>query len=36
MHYVSHDAAQVKALADRVVMLEAGRVTASGGTELLS
>jgi molybdate transport system ATP-binding protein len=33
--YVSHDANEVKRLATRVVMLEDGRVTATGGVELL-
>jgi molybdate transport system ATP-binding protein len=33
--YVSHDAAEVRRLATRVVMLEAGRVVATGGVELL-
>ena len=33
--YVSHDAAEVKRIASRVVRLDAGRVTATGGTELL-
>ena len=36
MIYVSHDAAEVKRIASRVVRLEAGRVTAAGGVELLS
>jgi molybdate transport system ATP-binding protein len=35
MVYVSHDAAEVKAVASRVVMLDEGRVTATGGVELL-
>jgi molybdate transport system ATP-binding protein len=35
MIYVSHDAAEVKRLATRVVMLEDGKVTATGGVELL-
>ena len=35
MVYVSHDAAEVKRIATRVVMLEAGCVTATGGVELL-
>jgi molybdate transport system ATP-binding protein len=34
--YVSHDANEVKRLATRVVMLEDGRVTATGGVELLN
>ncbi len=34
--YVSHDAAEVRRLATRVVMLADGKVTATGGTELLS
>jgi molybdate transport system ATP-binding protein len=33
--YVSHDANEVKRLATRVVTLEDGRVTATGGVELL-
>ena len=33
--YVSHNAAEVKRIASRVVRLEDGRVTATGGTELL-
>ena len=36
MIYVSHDAAEVKRIASRVVRLEAGRVTAAGGVELLA
>jgi len=36
MIYVSHDANEVKALANRVVMLDGGRVVSSGGVELLS
>jgi molybdate transport system ATP-binding protein len=36
MIYVSHDAAEVRRIASRVVRLEAGRVTAAGGAELLS
>jgi molybdate transport system ATP-binding protein len=36
MIYVSHDAAEVKRIASRVVRLEGGRVTAAGGAELLS
>jgi molybdate transport system ATP-binding protein len=35
MIYVSHDAAEVKRLATAVVRMEAGRVTAQGGVELL-
>ncbi|MGH6684422.1 MAG: molybdenum ABC transporter ATP-binding protein [Pseudolabrys sp.] len=35
MIYVSHDPAEVKALASRVVMLDAGKVVAAGGVELL-
>jgi molybdate transport system ATP-binding protein len=35
MIYVSHDAGEVRRLATRVVMLDGGRVTASGGVELL-
>jgi molybdate transport system ATP-binding protein len=35
MVYVSHDAAEVKAVASHVVMLDDGRVTATGGVELL-
>ena len=35
MIYVSHDAAEVKRIANRVVRLEAGRVAAIGGVELL-
>ena len=35
MIYVSHDASEVKRIASRVVRLEAGRVTAAGGVELL-
>ena len=36
MIYVSHAASEVKRLATRVVTMEAGRVTAAGGVELLS
>lgn len=36
MIYVSHDAAEVKRIATRVVRLEGGRVVATGGIELLS
>lgn len=35
MIYVSHDAAEVKRMATRVVRIEDGRVTANGGVELL-
>jgi len=35
MIYVSHDANEVKALASRVVLLDAGRVVKSGGVEVL-
>jgi molybdate transport system ATP-binding protein len=35
MIYVSHDPNEVKALASRVVLLDDGRVTATGGVELL-
>jgi molybdate transport system ATP-binding protein len=35
MVYVSHDADEVRRLANRVVRIEAGRVAASGGLELL-
>jgi molybdate transport system ATP-binding protein len=35
MIYVSHDAAEVKRIASRVVVLEDGRVAAAGGIELL-
>ena len=35
MIYVSHDAVEVKRIANRVVRLEAGRVAAIGGVELL-
>ena len=35
MIYVSHDSDEVKALASRVVLLDDGRVKASGGVELL-
>jgi molybdate transport system ATP-binding protein len=34
--YVSHDAAEVKRIATRVVRLDGGKVTATGGAELLS
>jgi molybdate transport system ATP-binding protein len=33
--YVSHDAAEVRRIANRVVMIEAGSVTKTGGVELL-
>jgi molybdate transport system ATP-binding protein len=36
MIYVSHDAAEVRRIASRVVRLDGGRVTAKGGVELLS
>jgi len=36
MIYVSHEAGEVKRIASRVVRLEAGRVTAAGGAELLA
>jgi molybdate transport system ATP-binding protein len=35
MIYVSHDAAEVRRVARRVVRIEDGRVTAAGGLELL-
>jgi molybdate transport system ATP-binding protein len=35
MIYVSHDATEVKALANRAVMLDAGRVVKTGGVDLL-
>ena len=35
MVYVSHDAGEVRRLATRVVLLDNGRVTATGGIELL-
>ena len=35
MIYVSHDSAEVKRIASRVVRIEGGRVTATGGVELL-
>jgi len=35
MVYVSHDADEVKSLATRVIMIEAGRVAAIGGVDLL-
>ena len=35
MIYVSHDAAEVKRIASRVVRLDGGKVTAAGGVELL-
>ncbi len=36
MIYVSHNASEVRRIASRVVRLEAGRVTATGGVELLA
>jgi molybdate transport system ATP-binding protein len=36
MIYVSHDAAEVRRIATRVVRLDGGHVTATGGPELLS
>lgn len=36
MIYVSHDAAEVRRIASRVVRLDGGRVTTTGGVELLS
>jgi molybdate transport system ATP-binding protein len=36
MIYVSHDAAEVRRIASRVVRLEAGKVVAAGGVELLN
>jgi molybdate transport system ATP-binding protein len=36
MIYVSHDAGEVKRIASRVVRVEDGKVTATGGVELLS
>ena len=36
MIYVSHDAAEVKRIASRVVRLEGGKVVATGGAELLN
>ena len=36
MIYVSHDAAEVRRIATRVVRLDGGRVTATGGVELLN
>jgi molybdate transport system ATP-binding protein len=36
MVYVSHDAGEVKSVANHVVMLDEGRVTATGGVELLN
>jgi ABC-type molybdate transport system ATPase subunit len=35
MIYVSHDANEVKALANRIVMIEAGRVVTIGKADLL-
>ena len=36
MIYVSHDAGEVRRIASRVVRLDGGKVTATGGSELLS
>ncbi|HEX5212349.1 MAG TPA: molybdenum ABC transporter ATP-binding protein [Pseudolabrys sp.] len=36
MIYVSHDAAEVRQIASRVVRIDGGKVTATGGVELLS
>ena len=36
MIYVSHDAVEVKRIASRVVRLDAGRIAATGGVELLT
>ena len=36
MIYVSHDPAEVKRIATRVVRMEGGKVTATGGVELLN
>jgi len=36
MIYVSHNAAEVKRIATRVVRIEGGKVTATGGTDLLA
>ena len=36
MVYVSHTAAELRQIATHVVLLDAGRVEASGGLELLS
>ncbi len=36
MIYVSHDAAEVRQIASRVVRLDGGKVTATGGVELLT
>ncbi|HEY0223436.1 MAG TPA: molybdenum ABC transporter ATP-binding protein [Pseudolabrys sp.] len=36
MIYVSHDAAEVRRIATRVVRLDGGKVTATGGAELLT
>ena len=33
--YVSHDAAEVRRIASHIVRLDAGRITATGGAELL-
>jgi ABC-type molybdate transport system ATPase subunit len=35
MIYVIHDASEVRRIASRVVRLESGKVTATGGVELL-
>jgi molybdate transport system ATP-binding protein len=35
MVYVSHDASEVKALANRIIIIEAGTVVTMGGTDLL-
>ena len=36
MVYVSHDASEVREIASRVVRMDAGRVVASGGVELVT
>ena len=36
MIYVSHNAAEVQRIATRVVRIEGGKVTATGGVELLN
>jgi molybdate transport system ATP-binding protein len=36
MIYVSHDAAEMKRIATRVIKIEGGRVVTSGGAELLN
>jgi molybdate transport system ATP-binding protein len=36
MIYVSHDAAEMKRIATRIVRIEDGKVVAEGGAELLS